>query len=346
MIEFTGERVVPGQVDADLWAEHLSRYAFASRCSAGARVLDIGSGAGYGTAELAGQARLAIGVDLSPETIDYARSAYPQPNIHFVPASATALPFADASFQLVTAFEVIEHLSDWRALLAEARRVLHPDGIFLVSTPNREYYTESRGRSGPNPFHTHEFEFQEFQTALASFFPCVNVLLQNHLETFAFYEPAAHSTVAGRMDGVRGAPEEAHFFLGVCSLRKMPSPEGFLFVHQGSNVLRERERHIESLKQDLAEAHAQFAALPRAHDELTHHLEEQNRWALRTVDELAAAGERIRVVQDELEGRTRWALDLAARVKKLEARLAMFEASRWVKLGRQVNLGPKFEDGE
>jgi hypothetical protein len=64
------------------------------------------------------------------------------------------------------------------------------------------------------------------------------------------------------------------------------------------------------------------------------------------VDELAAAGERIRVVQDELEDRTRWALDLDARVEKLTARLAMFEASRWVKLGRKLNAGPKFEEGE
>jgi len=346
VIEFTGERVVPGHVDADLWAEHLSRYAFASRNSAGVRVLDVGCGAGYGTAELAGHARLAIGIDLSPEAISYARSAYTLPNIRFVPASAAALPFADASFESVTAFEVIEHLNDWRTLLAEARRVLHPDGIFLVSTPNKQYYTESRGLSGPNPFHTHEFEFAEFHAALVEFFPYATVLLQNHLETFAFYDNTTRSKVEGRMDGVRGTPQEAHFFLGVCSLRKLPAPEGFLFVQQGSNVLREREKHIDSLTRELAEARAQFAELHRAHDELTHHLEEQNRWALRTVDELAAAGERIRVVQDELEDRTRWALDLDARVEKLTARLAMFEASRWVKLGRKLNAGPKFEEGE
>ena len=107
MIEFTGERVVPGQVDSDLWAEHLSRYALAARWSAGARVLDIGCGAGYGTAELAAQARHATGIDLSPDAVAHARSLYALPSIRFVPASAIALPFADASFDLVTAFEVI-----------------------------------------------------------------------------------------------------------------------------------------------------------------------------------------------------------------------------------------------
>ena len=47
MTEFTGERVVPGQVNDDLWAEHISRYAFAARFAADRDVLDIGSGTGY-----------------------------------------------------------------------------------------------------------------------------------------------------------------------------------------------------------------------------------------------------------------------------------------------------------
>jgi SAM-dependent methyltransferase len=305
----------------------------------------MGCGTGYGTAELAAAAVYAIGIDVSSEATGYARSTYPLPNIRFLRSSATALPFANGSFDLVTAFEVIEHLADWRSLLAEACRVLHPDGVFLVSTPNQQYYTDSRGNTGPNPFHAHEFEYGEFQSALAEFFPRVTVLLQNHLEAFAFYQ-GGEARVQGRMDGVRGTPEDAHFFLAVCSLRNTPPPEGFLFVHQGSNVLREREKHIkslekhiESLGRELAEARAQFRELHRAHDELTGHLQEQNQWALRTAEELDTARERIRVVQDELEDRTRWALKLDARVQK-------YETSRWVKLGQKLNYGPTFGEGE
>ena len=55
--EFTGERVIPGQVEDDLWAEHVARYAFAARFAAGKRVLDVGCGMGYGTAELAKAAK-------------------------------------------------------------------------------------------------------------------------------------------------------------------------------------------------------------------------------------------------------------------------------------------------
>ena len=367
MIEFTGERVIPGQVDADLWAEHVSRYAFAARWASGTRVLDLGSGAGYGTAELAGRARSAIGIDLALEAVSHSKSAYPLPNISFVPASVTAVPFRAGSFDLITAFEVIEHLADWRALLSEGRRLLRPNGVFLVSTPNKEYYTDSRGASGPNPFHTHEFEFDEFRSVLREFFPHCTMLVQNHVEAFAFYEQSGSSSVRGtssiesRMDGVRGTPQEAHFFLAVCSLEEKPPLPSFLFVHQGSNVLREREKHIEGLQRELREAREQFAALHSAHDQLTMHLEEQNRWALRTSEELEAIRRDLATVVEKLTAaeatvveRTLWAqrLDverqrleaqLAAQMEDTTARLNLWRASRWTKLGRKLNLGPDLD---
>jgi SAM-dependent methyltransferase len=336
VIEFTGERVVPGQVDADLWAEHLSRYAFASRWALGARVLDLGCGAGYGTAELAARALSAVGIDLAPEAIVHAGSAYALPNVRFLPASAGALPFRDASFELVTAFEVIEHLADWRALLAEGRRLLHPTGVFLVSTPNKEYYTDSRGSSGPNPFHTHEFEFDEFGSALREFFPFCTVLLQNHVEAFAFYQPGGSSSLDGRMDGARGTPQEAHFFLAICSLRDPPPPPGFLFVHQGSNVLREREKHIESLQQELHELRGLFAALRRDHEEKT-------RWALNTVEELEAVRRDFTTVLQNYAVSEATVIERTLRAEDLKARINLWRASRWTKLGRKLNLGPDLD---
>jgi O-antigen biosynthesis protein len=357
VIEFTGERVIPGQVDPDLWAEHVSRYAFASRWAPGTCVLDMGCGAGYGTAELANRAHFAVGIDMAQDAVAYAQSAYPLANICFLPGSVTSLPFRDGSFGLIVAFEVIEHLIDWRLLLSEARRVLHPDGVFLVSTPNKEYYTDSRGTSGPNPFHVHEFEFDEFQNALAEFFPHCMVLQQNHVEAFAFYGSGTGSTLEARMDGVRGTAREAHFFLAVCSLREPPLSPAFLFVHQGSNVLREREKHIKSLQEELREARKQFAALHRHHDVLTLHLEEQNRWAVRTGEELEAARRDLTTVLQHLSTaeatvveRTLWAQrlnaevqDLAAQVEDLKARLNYWRSSRWTKLGRKLNLGPDLD---
>ena len=50
MAEFTGERLIPGEVDIDLLNEHMARYHFAVRLARGKRVLDAGCGAGYGAA--------------------------------------------------------------------------------------------------------------------------------------------------------------------------------------------------------------------------------------------------------------------------------------------------------
>lgn len=350
MIEFTGERVVPGEVNDDLWAEHVARYAFASRFADRKRVLDLGCGAGYGVAELAHRAAFVTGVDPAAEAIQYARAHYPLPNAHFIEASATALPFAERSFDLATAFEVIEHLSDWRALLAETSRVLDRDGIFLVSTPNKIYYADARAREGPNPFHAHEFEFDEFREALAQFFPSVSILLQNRLESFSF---SPHQTVFppldARVDGTRGSPAEAHFFVAICSTGVTPELRSFLYVPRAANLLRERELHIRMLTDDLDRVIKERQELLEIHDQQTRHLEQQNRWALQLDQALKAALQRIAQVQDELKevaeqysckveeledevrGRTEWAIEI-------ETRLSTDLAAKCAELAEAVRL--------
>jgi ubiquinone/menaquinone biosynthesis C-methylase UbiE len=317
--EFTGERVIPGEVNDDLWAEHIARYAFAARLASEARVLDIGCGTGYGTAELAQQARSATGIDVSADAIAYARAHYPLPNTTFVTASATALPFAAASFDLITAFEVIEHLENWHELLMEARRLLHPSGTFLVSTPNKLYYAESRADRGPNPFHTHEFEFDEFHDALAAVFPNVTLLLQNRLESQAFYPHARFVPVDSKLDTSRGSPAEAHFFVALCSVDCVPETRSFIYVPRAANLLREREQHIFLLQAELAKTRGWLEGvisdrqkLMDAQHELEAHLEEHNRWALQLDVDRKAALQRISDLQDFMQAEQTKAIQMAA----------------------------------
>jgi len=235
--EFTGERVIPGQVNDELWAEHVSRYALAARFAPGRRVLDLGCGTGYGTADLARVASTVVGVDLAPDAIDYALLNFP--SARFLQCSATSVPFPPASFDLVTAFEVIEHLRDWRSLLAEAQRVLDPKGILIVSTPNARYYAESRAASGPNPFHEHEFEFGEFRSALGEFFPHVQIFFQDRVEAFAFYDESPASGADVELARPSGDYETANFFIGICSPTPLPAyPPVGARTHSGAHLAR------------------------------------------------------------------------------------------------------------
>ena len=231
--EFTGERVIPGQVEDNLFNEHLARYRFAARLwrEAGqraGRVLDAGCGAGYGTAELAATGAEALGIDVSQEAVALARESYP--HVRFEQGSCLSIPAETQAFRMITAFEVIEHLDDWRGFLREAARVLDDAGWLLVSTPNRLYYAESRQKAGPNPFHVHEFTEEEFQGELAQVFPQVKMLLQNHCEGIAFSSDEAQSAGVEISDR-KADPDAAHFFLAVCG--KQPLPVIELRLHPG-----------------------------------------------------------------------------------------------------------------
>ena len=168
-MNFTGERVIPGEVDADLFNEHWARYLFAARYAAGKRVLDVACGSGYGSALLTKDAARVAGVDISREAVEYASRHYGSAKILFAQADCYSLPFVSAQFDLVVAFEIIEHLTDAASFLQEARRVLAPAGLLLISTPNRLYYTEDRGEV--NPFHEREFSYPEFADVLGGIFP-------------------------------------------------------------------------------------------------------------------------------------------------------------------------------
>ncbi len=299
MVEFTGERAVPGQIESDLWNEHVARYLFAARPAAGRRVLDAGCGTGYGAALLAERARSVVGVDLAWEAVEYARRRYCRANLSFLRASAVALPFPDGAFDLAVAFELIEHLEDWQGLLEELRRVTAPAGACLLSTPNRIYYAETRRESGPNPYHFREFDWREFTAELERFFPCVTLYVENHLAGLAIL-PLEPGGVEGAVEEPRPDPEQAHFLLAVCGAGPPLRPEGLLWAPRAANVLRERERHIAALEEDLAGLRREKQELVEMFRSQTAQLEQANRWAASLDQQLEAARRRIARLQEEL----------------------------------------------
>jgi len=330
LAEFTGERVIPGEVDIDLLNEHMARYTFAARLARGKRVLDAGCGAGYGSAELARSAERVVGIDRAADAIEYAREHYGAHNISFEEASCEALPHADGSFELVVAFEVIEHLEDWRGFLREAHRVLAPNGQLVVSTPNRLYYTESRGADGANPFHVHEFDFAEFRAELTAVFPHVSLFLENHVEGFTFQAHENVGTAEVRVDSGDSAPDESHFFVAVCANRPQTGNPTYVYVPRTANVLRERERHIGLLEKEVAEKNQWLADAQRDLSEMTRQyakveaeLEQSNTWAAELQRELDGRRARVAELQQELaaeqESGRQTVAGYESKVKDLEA---------------------------
>jgi SAM-dependent methyltransferase len=168
-LEFTGERFLPG-ASGEIWYEHWHRYHFAAKLVAGREVLDVACGAGYGSALLARQARRVVGADISEETIAHAREVYAAvPNLDFRQADCAALPFPDASFDAVVSFETIEHIAAQERFLDEVRRVLRPEGLFVLSSPNKLEYSDRRGCS--NEYHVRELYRDELAALLAARFP-------------------------------------------------------------------------------------------------------------------------------------------------------------------------------
>lgn len=165
-LSLTGERTVPGIPEENYWfRRHEVAYEYiADRCR-GRDVLEAGSGEGYGADLLSAVARSVTCVDYDQSAVEHTRARYPHLTIH--QANLIDLPLPDASIDSVVNFQVIEHLWDQPAFVAECLRVLRPGGELLMSTPNR--ITFSPGRDTPlNPFHTRELDPAELHELLSA----------------------------------------------------------------------------------------------------------------------------------------------------------------------------------
>ena len=103
----------------------------------GQRLLDVGCGPGTITLDLAGRVApgYTVGVDREADVVAEARrrlGARPIADVEFRTADAYALEFDDESFDVVHAHQLLQHLTDPVAALAEMRRVLRPGGVLAV----------------------------------------------------------------------------------------------------------------------------------------------------------------------------------------------------------------------
>lgn len=218
-MEFTGERMIPefnqGQ---EIYLEHITRYMFASQLVNSKVVLDIACGSGYGSNYLSkAGAEKIIGVDISEETIEYCKKQYPDSGIEFVQGSVEKIPLADKSVDIIVSFETIEHVDEKTQLnfLQEVKRVLRPEGIFVVSTPNSLVYPKG------NEFHLKELNPEEFNNALKKNFKNVEMFYQDDIECSYVYSQKNlenmnnHSGVSKTADAIQAM--DSMYLVAVCS---------------------------------------------------------------------------------------------------------------------------------
>jgi SAM-dependent methyltransferase len=163
--KITGERVSSPEGGFNpTWQRHVAAYSLAEPYLGPGKVLDLGCGVGHSYGRLA--PRETVGVDVDPAALE-------GQDRQTVVADMRSLPFAEGSFHSVVAIQSIEHVPDPERALAEAARVLRPEGVAIFVTPNR--MTLGRPDEIIDPYHYREFAPGELDEACRRSFAEVQV---------------------------------------------------------------------------------------------------------------------------------------------------------------------------
>jgi len=193
-MEATGERFLPDQMDGQIKAEHLNRYYFVTTQFdlKGKTILDIASGEGYGSNILAQQAKQVFGVDIAEEAVTHANSKYKSNNLQYLQGSATNIPIENNTIDMVVSFETIEHHDKHEEMMREIKRVLKPNGILVISSPNKKEYTDAPG--SVNHFHIKELYTKEFIDLVSNYFSNIKLFWQRYIVGSIIYPVNAKTT--------------------------------------------------------------------------------------------------------------------------------------------------------
>lgn len=160
--------------------DHYRRYLFARGMASHLKVLDYGCGYGFGALILGTVCREYVGVDVDERALGWARTnltaeTLATPRRSFMSPKEFDESYPDSYFDLVTCFEVIEHLSDPLSFLERLKRKATKGGMIIVSTPNGSFAHGQDNLYGTE-FHIREFDALQFARMLLT--------LSSHIELF------------------------------------------------------------------------------------------------------------------------------------------------------------------
>jgi hypothetical protein len=262
-LELAGEHYI-GAAAEEVRHEHYHRYFFALQFCDKKEVLDVGSGEGYGSALLGMVAQQVFGVDPSPEAVARASRNYRIARVSFTVGDYAAIPLPDASVDVVLSFETLKGVANPEKFFCEVKRILRPDGLLLISTPNAKANKDLA--TGPNPSQAKELDRVEFRAILSRHFSNYRLLGQRSVIGSAIAPDSSllsdgdrHQTFMAADSGVYSVQEgigPPTYFIAVASETALPEiRHGLLddgpFLRNLYDLLEKRAIAIREIEQQL-----------------------------------------------------------------------------------------------
>lgn len=176
--KYSGDSLHLNQESPFFW-DHVVRYWWANEKVKNLDVLDCATGKGYGAYIMSLSARSVTGIDLNDTSLKVASESFSgQENLVFKRQDIFKLEELGKKFDVITAFEVIEHIDPSKTdeFLSSMKNVLKSDGTLLISTPNHDVVLAS-GVHVPS-FHINNFKSTELKQVLEKHFSNVKMLGQ------------------------------------------------------------------------------------------------------------------------------------------------------------------------
>lgn len=260
-MQWTGERMLTNYNMGKGAIEHLHRYSIITDFIKDKVVLDLASGEGYGTNLIATHAKYVTGVDISAEAVAHAKEKYRKPNLQFLEGSATNVPLENDAVDVIVSFETLEHHDQHEAMMVEFKRVLKPDGLLFISTPEKENYKKI---DPVNPFHIKELTLSEFSDLLNQHFSWFQLLHQRFFDVSFMYPSdetiGRYEEYSGTFESIRKETFAANYYfnVAVCSDREPDFRLGPSFFN-GSDYLRlSQEQLVQYYESRIKEVSDQF----------------------------------------------------------------------------------------